>query len=201
MKENISKKQISEKTAVKGIINGFISYGILFCFAFFLISILIIFIGKNVAEKNILIWETIVSILLCSAIYFTLHLVCKLSNYDLFRKCSVEKEKNNYISKRLNLFYLLCIIFFVIVIITSLFIRFENKQKEIYISYQKYLTDLGTENNGIELANFYYNEMIEDYKIERKNTLVVSVILELGLVYSFISLIPYQKKMIETYNK
>ena len=43
--------------------------------------------------------------------------------------------------------------------------------------------------------------MVNEFKFEKRNTLVVSIILELGLFYSFISLIPYQKKMLETYNK
>lgn len=201
MKENISKKQIPEKTAVRAIINGFVSYGILFCLPLLIIGIVLIYLSRNIAEQNILIWETLVSILLIIFIYLILHLVCKLSNYDLFKKCIVNKEKNKYISKKLNLFYLLCVIFFVLVIISSLFIRFENKQNEIYISYQKYMIDLSSEKNGVSLANHYYKEMLNEFKFEKRNTLVVSIILELGLFYSFISLIPYQKKMLEIYNK
>ena len=43
--------------------------------------------------------------------------------------------------------------------------------------------------------------MKEDYDENKKNTLIISVIIELGIVFSFISLIDYQKTLIETYNK
>ena len=43
--------------------------------------------------------------------------------------------------------------------------------------------------------------MKEEYDSNKKNVLIISVIIELGIVYSFISLIDYQKTLIETLNK
>lgn len=201
MSEKIVKKQISEKTAVKAIINGLVSYGILFSFLFFILGIVIIYISKFVKQENIVLWEIVVSLIFCIFIYSALHLICKLSNYDLFKKCKIDREKNTYISHKLNIFYVLCILFFVIIIITSIFVRFTNQKNEIYLSYYKYLNDLSDEKNGTELANNYLLDMKADYEENKKNTLIVALILELGFVFSFISLIDYQKELIEKYNK
>ena len=201
MSEKVVKKQISEKTAVKAIINGFIAYGVLFAILFLALGGVITYISKFVKEENIIIWEILVSLISCILIYSALHLICKLSNHDLFKNCKLDKEKNTYVCHKLNIFYILCIVFFVILILTSFFVKFTNQKNEIYLSYNKYLNDLSNEKNGQELANNYLLEMKEEYDINKKNTLIVSVILKLGIVFSFISLIDYQKALIETYNK
>jgi len=201
MSEKVVKKQISEKTAIKAIINGFIAYGVLFTFIFLAFGGIITYISQFVKRENIIIWEILISLISCILIYSALHLICKLSNHDLFKKCKLDKEKNTYVCHKLNIFYILCIVFFVIVILTSLFVKFTNQKNEIYLSYYKYQNDLSNEKNGQELANSYLLEMKNDYDENKKNTLIVSVILELGIVFSFISLIDYQKTLIEAHNK
>lgn len=201
MEKNLKLKQISEKTAVRAIITGFVAYGILFCFIFFIAGLGITYLSNFVKKENFLIWEILIGIISCIIIYFSSHLICKLSNIDLFNKCKVDKEKNHYISKKLNLFYLLCIVFFVIVIISSLFLKTTSLKNEINYSYNKYANDLSSEKNGEELANNYYYELLKEFNQNEKEIFLITVILELGVVYSFISLIPYQKELLDIYNK
>ena len=201
MSEKVVKKQISEKTVIKAIIKGFIAYGVLFAFIFLFLSVIINYIGNFVKKENILIWNILISLISCIIIYTSLHLICKLSNFDLFKNCKLDKEKNTYVCHKLNVFYILCIVFFVILILTNFFVKFTNQKNEIYLSYHKYLNDLSNVKNGEALANNYLSEMKEEYDSNKKNVLIISVIIELGIVYSFISLIDYQKTLIETLNK
>lgn len=43
--------------------------------------------------------------------------------------------------------------------------------------------------------------MINSYNISKSNAITSTIILEIGFMISFISLIPYQKKMILKYNE
>ena len=200
MKKN-KKGQISEKVAVRAIINGFISYGILIGFIFGIIGILLNYCTSQLSFSNELLFRALTTLLLSIFIYFFLHLICKISTIDFLRKCKINKEKENFICKRLNLFYLICIIFFVLLTITSMLIDFSNQLNEINFYYNQTLNNFNDRNLATDYANVYKKEALEDFNNNKKETLLVSIILELGIVYSFISLIPYQKKMLYIYNK
>lgn len=199
--KNTEKKHISEKTAVKAIITGFVSYGILISFIFSLIAILFIYLSNNIETSNELLLKFCTSLFIAILIYIFIHLICKLSTIDLLKKCKFEKEKESFVCKKLNLFYLLCALFFILVILSSLYVRFSNQLYQINISYQKNLNDFSNTDFAFDFANAYKEEALEEFYYNRKMTLLVSVIIEIGIVYSFISLIPYQKKMLDIYNK
>lgn len=199
--KNTNKKEISEKTAIRAIITGFVSYSILIGFIFLAISILFIYFTKDVNFSNEVAFKTSTSLILSIFIYISMHLICKLSNIDLLRKCKIDKNKESIICKRLNLFYLLCALFFILLTITCLYTRFSNQLYQINISYQQNLNSFSESDLAYDFANNYKDGALKEFYHNRKMTLLVAIILEMGLVYSFISLIPYQKKMLNIYNK
>ena len=199
--KNTNKKEISEKTAIRAIITGFVSYGVLIGFIFLAISLLFIYLTNNLNFSNEIIFKTCTSIIFSIFIYIFMHLICKLSNIDLLRKCKIDKNKEHIICKKLNLFYLLCALFFILLVITCLYTRFSNQLYQINISYQQNLNSFSDSNLAYDFANNYKDGALKEFYNNRKITLIVAIILEIGLVYSFISLIPYQKKMLDIYNK
>ena len=199
--KNTDKKQISEKTAIRAIITGFVSYGILIGFIFSVISIVLIYFTNNIAFSNELSFKAIASIIASIFIYIFIHLICKLSNIDLLKKCKIDKKKEPYVCKKLNLFYLLCALFFILLIITSLYVKFSNELFQINISYEQHLNDFSRTKFAYDFANNYRDEALKEFYHNRQMTLIVVIVMEMGLVYSFISLVPYQKKMLDIYNK
>lgn len=199
--ENTNKKEISEKTAIRAIITGFVSYGILIGFIFSVVLITLIYFSNNTEFSNEIAFKISTSIIISIFIYIFIHLICKLSNIDLLRKCKIDKNKEINVCKKLNLFYLLCTLFFVLIIIVSLYVKFSNQLYQINISYQQYLNDFSNTDFAYDFANNYKDGALEEFYHNRKTTLIAAVIIEMGLFYSFISLIPYQKKMLNIYNK
>ena len=201
--KNTNKKEISEKYAILTIIRLFVSYGILISFLFSAIAIILIQLTNNVTFSNELIFRTSISLILSIFIYVFLHLICKLSNLDLLRKYKLKKEKEPYLCKKMNLFYLLCALFFVLLTITILYFDFSNELSQIDLACKQHFEgiSLTDENLAHAFVNNYKESALKEFHYNQKMTLVVSIILELGMVYSFISLIPYQKKMLDIYNK
>ena len=118
------------------------------------------------------------------------------SVYDVFSKCKTNPDGVEKICTRLNLFVLICIVLSVVFFITTTGMTFSNQRRDIEISSMQY-----NQIYSREFANQLTNDMLENYEMQKQNTIMSIIILELGVVVSFISLIPYQKKLIEKYNK
>lgn len=88
----MEKKEITSKTAVRAIITGFASYGIILLFIYKIIEV---FVQKTILnefsiDQSLLyvVFAAIFSIL----ILVGMHLLCRLSTYDVFRKCKIKKK-------------------------------------------------------------------------------------------------------------
>ena len=198
--EKINKKEISEKTAIKAIITGFVSYGILISFIFSIFAICLIYLTNKISNSNELTFKIVLTFIVTILLYITIHLICKMSNIDLFKKCKFDRNQEAFVCKRMNLFYLLCILFFVLLTISSLFFRFESQLNTIELSYRRNLSDFNYSNLGYAFAENSKKSDLKDFYASRNTTLIIATIIELGTIYSFISLIPYQKKMLNLYN-
>ncbi len=198
--EKIEKKEISEKAAVKAIITGFVCYSLLIGFICLLIAIIVTYFVNKATFSNELLAKAAITFISAIFIYAFIHFICRLSNIDLFKKCRFDRNKESFVCKKLNLFYLLCIIFFVILTISSLYIRFENQLALINYNFAERANDMAGTDIAYEYAESYKQQDLNNFYENRTSTLLVAIIIELSLVYSFISLIPYQKKLLSTYN-
>ena len=189
----MDKKNISTKTAVKGLINGFIAYGILILFLFIVLVVLISYsINKNINSINYDILKYSLPLIGSFLAFFLIRLVCKLSTFDLFKKCQIEKDEIHKVSSKMNLFFMSLIIISVILIIMFLNIRFHNEKitiKELSNNYYSQYTE--------DFANHLTVELIRDFQVSRTDTLLQTIIIEIGLLLGIFSLIPTQKKLIE----
>ena len=188
------KKVISSKTAIKGLINGFVAYGILVIFIFLSIIISVAWVinnNKNTINYNVLKYSlpAIASIL----IFFLIRCICKLSTFDLFKKCKIEDNQIETVSTKMNLFFICVIIFSVCIIIFYLLTRFNNTLITLEINnyYSIYSEDF---------AEFKSNEILQNFDTEKSDVLIQTLIIEIGLLLGLFSLIPEQKKLIKKYN-
>ena len=191
----MEKKEISARTTVKAIITGFVSYGIIIGFLLLVVALIFSTTISNIPDANQKVLSISLPLLFAFILYFVIHSICKISTIDLFKKCKTNSENLPEISQKMNLFFLVCIILFVILSNCLLVLKLSNERKSIDVASETY--------NQVFSDNFtktLTNEMLADYNETKNQTLVSAIIIELSLVVSFFSLIPYQKKMILEYN-
>lgn len=192
----MEKKHIDKKVAIKALINGFISYGILLMFLF--ISLIVVVSWaltkyKDSVSYNIL--KFTLPVFAAFLAFLLIRLICKLSTYDLFKKCKVYKKDVNKISSSMNIFFIGCVIISIILILVILNVRFSNQKLDIQRSADEYYSEFSE-----PFAEYLTLEMISDFRVDRSITIIQTTIIELGLLFGLFSLISTQKKYIERYN-
>jgi hypothetical protein len=192
-----SKKTISSRTAVKGLINGFVAYGVLIIFIFLAVTGLISWAVNNIKDTiNYNVLKYSLPLIAAFVLFFLIRGVCRLSTFDLFKKCKIEKQDVETVSSKMNLFFILCVMFFVFLIIFTLFIRFNNQLKIIQNESDSYYSSF-TE----DYANYLSDKAYTEFEEQKNDTIIQTVIIECGLLFGLFSLIPTQKKLIEIYNE
>ena len=192
----MNKKEINSKIAIKSIINGFVSYGIICMFICLLILAICNNILKSFSSKPITSLYITLPLMAIIIIYFIIHFICKLSTYDVFKKCKTNPTNYKEISKYLNIFFIICIAISIVLFLSLLFLILQYQTKSIELAELQY-----KEVFSIEHINNLKSEMIHTYNQSKTNLIISTVILEIGISISFLSLIPYQRKMILKYNE
>jgi hypothetical protein len=193
----MEKKEISSRTTIKAIITGFVSYGIITMFVSFLLiafgnNYLNMFTGKQVNGLYITI-----PLMVAITIYFVIHGICRISTYDVFKKCKTNPENYKDITKYLNLFFIFCVILTIILFSTMLYYNLEYQVKYIEL-YKLQFRNVYPEDY---INNVLSADLISTYNASKVNLIRGTVILVTGVAISFLSLINYQKKMITRYNE
>ena len=196
-KEKAPKKIfISSRTAVKGLINGFVSYGVLIIFIFLAIAVLCSWIINN--NRDVLNYEILkytLPIIGSILIFFLIRGICKLSTYDLFKKCKIKKENVDEVCTKMNFFYICLVAFSVFFIIIYLTTRFSNEAHSIDELADKYYKD-----GGSSYAAYMETNMLEEFEANKLDSLIGTTIIESGLILGLFSLITNQKRLVERYN-
>jgi len=193
--KNSEKKSIVPRTAVKALINGFVAYGILIFFIFLTITIFTTWlVDNNMDRVNYDVLKYSLPLIAVFLIFFLVRVTCHLSTFDLFKNCKIEKEEVDGVCTKMNFFYICLIAFAVAAIVLYMIMRFSNERIQVdrdLIAYR--------ETNSI-LAEEKEKELIEQYEANRANTLVQTMIVEVGLLLGIFSLIPTQRRLINRYN-
>ena len=192
----MEKKEIPSKTVAKAIINGYIAYGILSIFISLVIVSIINYILKSFSVSTIRGLYITLPLMAVIILYCIIHLICILSTYDVFKKCKTNPNNYKNIFKYLNIFFIICIILSIILFLGLLYLNLEYQTKSIQLAELKYKEVFSDEH-----INLLKNEMTEIYNESKTNLTISTVILEIGVAVSFLSLIPYQKKILLKYNE
>lgn len=192
----MEKKEISCRTTVKAIITGFVSYGVIIIFVFLLLLTIANYFLKNVVTSTINGLYITLPIMASLIMYLIAQLLCKISTYDVFKKCKTNPDNYKRIFKFLTFFYVICIILSIVLFLSLLYLNLQFQTKTIEYTILKYKEIFSAEH-----TQMLKNEMVEAYNISKTNLIRSTVILEIGFSLSFLSLIPYQIKMIKKYNE
>ena len=200
MKNNeiVEKKIISENTAVKAFINGFIAYGFIFAFIIFIAVAFFKLVTQHLTFENDLTVAISTSILSAITLYFGTLFLCRLSTFDVLKKCKLNKETIQNINKKMSIFFVICAIaslFICLLIVTNKYtnstIDFQTASKNYYNAFK---------DDNIEIANSFINKFKNDLKDDWSKFIISTSILEGSIIFSCLYLIIYQKKMISLYN-
>ncbi len=192
----MDKKEINSKIVIKSLINSFVCYGILCIFLCLFILSIVTYLLKGFSgtvASGLYITLPLMAIII---LYFIVHSICKVSTYDVFKKCKTNPDNYKDIIKNLNIFFIFCIIISIILFLGLLYLNLEYQTKSIELAELKYKEVFSQEH-----INILKSEMLNTYNESKTNLIISTVILEIGISISFLSLIPYQRKMILRYNK
>lgn len=190
------KQEITLGTTVKAIVTGYVAYGILIGFVAYMVGIVINYCFKSIEGANLRVISITLPIIEAIFIYFIVRGVCKLSIHDVFKKCKTNPENLPRINSRLSLFIMIMVAVYVAGSIIVLQLDFKSKQESIVVSSYRY-QNLYSEKFASDLTN----EMQVDFKEEKENTIISTILIELGMVISLFSVIPLQRKLIEKKNE
>ena len=197
--ENIQKKEIPEKKAIRAFINGFISYGIIFGFISFIVILFFYTVTKNISINKDFKFTIATSCIRAIIIYFLILFICRISTFDVLKKSKLKTDKINYISKQMGIFFILCSLVSIMFSYLNLSVKNLNITADLYkISTYNYES---FKNDDISIATALTDNYIEKSKTDLLNYKISLGITELSIFISCIYLIKYQKKMILLYNK
>lgn len=192
----MDKKEISCRTTIKAIITGFVSYGVIVIFVCLLLLAIANQFLKNIITSNISGLYITLPLMASLIIYLLAQLLCKLSTYDVFKKCKTNPDNYKRIFKFLTIFFIICIILSIVLFLSLLHLNLKFQEKTIEYTVLKYREIFSTEH-----TDMLQKEMVDQYNISKVNLIRSTVILEIGFTISFLGLIPYQMKMIKKYNE
>ncbi len=188
-------KDISLGTAVKAIITGFIAYGIIFAFLF---SVTYSFTAMGffeVAGGRTIELTIILSIIFGIILFYLLKWLCRLSTYDVLKKCRVSQDDIDGIAKCLDVFFLVVIILFIASTMLYLFLNLAVSYQSIRIASTQYETVFS--DGMVEKLTL---EMLEDFHLSSRCSIYSTIIFDVAFVLGMSFLPRYQRKMIDLYN-
>ncbi len=192
----MEKKEISSRTTIKAIITGFVSYGVITIFVCLLLIAIANHFLESIITSNVSGLYITLPLMASLIIYLFTQLICKISTYDVFKKCKTNPDNYKRIFKYLTIFFIICIILSIVLFLALLYLNLEFQAKTIDYTILKYKEIFSSEH-----TQMLQDEMINLYNYTKTNLVRSTIILEIGFTISFLALIPYQMKMIKKYNE
>lgn len=188
----MNSKEKNYTNIIRANILLFFTYTIIILFTFSLIVFWVKYALHGVHNEILSVCLSLMSSIL---IFHSIRFACKSSTIDNLKKSKLDQKNSELFLKRMNLLFVLCIIGSVLFCISYFVLdklSIENTINQIYEKYSAFST---------ELVNKLIDYVISEYEASFFSKLYSIIIIELGFVISFLSLIPYQKKILEKYNK
>ncbi len=190
-----TKKVIPASTVIKALITGFISYGVLLAFIVIACYLGINRLINKLPQPNFEVLSITMPVMLAFVIYFLSHTVCRLATIDLFNKCKTDSKNYPEITKKMNAFFLVFAIVVILFTVALLMIKISNTEASINLMSNQYLQVFSK-----EFTTRLTNKVIEDFNHWKVQSIISTVVIEVAIFVSMISLIPFQQKLITQYN-
>ena len=188
----MKSKTLNYKKVLDSTLVSFLCYTTLLGFIFVLSSFII---SSTLQDISNLFLTIILSLIGAILIYHFLHFICKSSTIEALKKIKLDIEGTKIFIKKMNLFFVICVILSVLLCTSYLVMysfMYANAINSVYNEYAFISPNL---------ANKLVHAISEQYYDSINHKLFSTLITEFSLVISFFSLIPYQKKILEKFNK
>ena len=192
------KKRVTSQKVTKGLIVGFFSYGLIvgFIYCAFIAFIYSYFQTKGVSQSNPIIITAFATALVSIGIILLNRGICMLSTMDVLKRAKLSDGTLKKSSASMGTFFLCLMIIIVVFLNYYLLMSVISEKNQLMFSrYQ--LSSSGFSETRVESI---FEKEVSDYEITKKCLLVRTVILEFAFIISFVSLMPYQKKLLKKYN-
>lgn len=185
-------KDTNYKSVLKSNIILFLSYGILTGFIFILLAFVVKYTLQDISNTFLSITLSLIGGIL---LFYLLRFVCKSSTLESFKKTTIAEENSKYYLRKMNLLFIICVLLSIFICICYLLMNHFLFSNAITQAYEKY------EFISSEFANQVVYKITQEYENSLFSKVSSTLIIELSLVVSFFSLVPYQKRLLEKYNK
>ena len=196
--EKLKKGTVTSKMVTKGLIIGFLSYGLMVGFIYCVfIAILYSYYQTNlVSNNNPILLSVCTSLLISIGIVFLNYGICKLSTMDILKKAKLSRTLIKKSSSSMGTFFICLMIFIVLFLNYSLLVRIINDKNALMLTRN----ELTTSEFSASTAQSIFDKEVSKYEISKKCSIIRTLILEFGFIFSYISLMPYHKKILDKYN-
>ena len=196
MSRKPAKKDIPASTVVKGLITGFVSYGVLIVFIALACGIGLNYLIARLPNPNTKVLMFSIPILWMVISYFLCHIICNLSTSDLFSKCRTDKKNYKEIFDKMTVFFVVLAMVMYLLLNILLLTRVVNSRASVDIAREEY-SQVFSKGFTDELTQ----KMLTDYTLKKDQMVLSSMLLQVGIVAGLVSLVPLQKKLIEQNNQ
>ena len=196
--EKSKKNKITSKRVTKGLIIGFLSYGLLvgFIYCIFIALLYTYYQTNNFNQTNPILLSVCISLLIAMGIVVLNYGICKLSTMDVLKKAKLSNDLMKKSSSSMGTFFICLMIVVVLFLNYSLLIKIANERNSLMLSRNEIFTSEFSD----KTAQSIFDKELSQFELTKKCTIIRTLILEFAFIFSFISLMPYQKRILNKYN-
>ncbi len=196
--EKSKKNKITSKRVTKGLIIGFLSYGLLvgFIYCIFIALIYTYYQTNNFNKSNSVLLSVCISLLIAIGIVMLNYGICKLSTMDVLKKAKLSNDLMKKSSSSMGTFFICLMIVVVLFLNYSLLMKIANERNSLMLSRN----EIFTSDFSAKTAQSIFDKELSEFELTKKCTIIRTLILEFAFIFSFISLMPYQKRILNKYN-
>lgn len=196
--EKSKKNKITSKRVTKGLIIGFLSYGLLvgFIYCIFIALLYTYYQTNNFNQSNPVLLSICISLLIAMGIVVLNYGICKLSTMDVLKKAKLSNDLMKKSSSSMGTFFICLMIVVVLFLNYSLLIKIANERNSLMLSRNEIFSSEFSD----KTAQSIFDKELSQFELTKKCTIIRTLILEFAFIFSFISLMPYQKRILNKYN-
>lgn len=185
-------KEKNYKAIIHSTIAMFLAHTTIILFIFSLTVFWIKFALKGFHNDLLTVCLSLIAAIL---IYHSMHFACQSSTIENLKQSKLDQKGANIFLKKMNLVFVLCMLGSILFCLSYFILDRITIVNTINQTYEQYSFV------SQELTNKLVDYIGAEYHASFFSKIYSTLIVELSFVISCLSLIPYQKKILEKYNK
>ena len=152
--------------------------------------------AASITQAKPLLFSFFVATLIGVGIVILNYGVCKLSSIDVLKKAKLSNHLIKKSSSSMGTFFLSMMVIVVLFLNYSLLMTIITEKNALM--YTK--LELSTSDFSDTTAQALFEKEVASYELDKKATIIRTLVIEFAFIVSYITLMPYQEKMLLKYN-